>query len=48
VEEAPIVALPPVQIADADPAFAAGKALTVIFTLFDLLQPVEVIVSVRV
>ena len=45
---APIDADDPLQIVCAEPAAAIGKGLTVTVTLFDLLQPVAVIVSVTV
>ena len=47
-DAAPIDMLEPVQIAELDITEAAGKGLTVILTLLDLLQPVAVIVSVSV
>ena len=45
---APIDADFPEQMAVLDPAAATGRAFTVTVTLLDKLQPVEVIVSVRV
>ena len=45
-EAAPIVVLAPLQIAPLLPTLAVGNGFTVITTLFVLLQPVAVIVSV--
>ena len=44
----PIVVLPPLQIIASLPAFATGNGFTLTVTVFDLLQPVDVIVSVSV
>ena len=46
--DAPITVLPPKQIAVLIPALAAGRGFNVTLTVFDLLQPVVVIVSVSV
>ena len=45
---APIPTDAPLQIVALDPAAAVGNGFTVTVTLFDLLQPVAVIVSVTV
>ena len=45
---APIEADAPLQIVAFDPAAAVGNGFTVTVTLFDLLQPVAVIVSLTV
>ena len=47
-EEAPRVVLPFKQISRSFPASASGNGLTVTTTLFDLLQPVAVMVSTTV
>ena len=44
----PIVVLPPKQMTLSFPAFAAGNGFTLTVTIFDLLQPVKVMVSVSV
>ena len=44
----PIVVLPPEQMVLSIPAFAAGNRFTFTVTVFDLEQPVAVIVSVSV
>ena len=44
---APMVELPFIQTLVTLPVFAAGRGVTVITTVFDLLQPVAVTVSVR-
>ena len=48
VEAAPIVADAPVHIEALLPALFPGRGLTVIITEFELVQPVAVMVSVKV
>ena len=48
VDAAPMVALPPLHIAVLLPALAVGIGFTVTVTELDLVQPVAVIVSVKV
>ena len=48
IDDAPITVLPPKQIDVLIPALATGREFKVTLTVFDLLHPVAVIVSVSV